>query len=143
MSRMTPTEAVALCRFAKACCPQQAFDEYTPDAWFELLQDLRLEDCKEALTNVVRQQPFASPAEIRAEVKRIRWGRINAFGILPEPPDVSYADNPRAYHDWTAELMRRIGDGDLTSREQYDEEIGRQLTAREMPALEGVFRDVE
>lgn len=143
MTRMTPTEAVALCRFAKACCPQQAFDEYTPDAWFELLKDLRMEDCKTALTIVVRSQPFVSPAEIRDEVKRLRWGRISAFGVLPDPPDVSYPDDPARYSQWHRELMQRIADGDLTSLEQYEEEIGRELVAREMPEIEGVFRDVD
>ena len=74
--RMTRPEAVTLCRLAKASCPQQAFDEYTPDAWFELLRDLRFEDCKDALFAVVRESPFVAPAEIRAHIKRVRSDRL-------------------------------------------------------------------
>lgn len=59
-----------LARFVKACCPQQAIDEYTPDAWHELLGHLELADCREAAVMVARRQPFVAPAEIIAEVAR-------------------------------------------------------------------------
>src|SRR5690349_11552302 len=78
--RMTAAEAVMLCRFAKACCPQQAIDEYTPDAWHELLSDLRFEDCKAAVVDVVKEQPFVSPAEIRSRIAKVRANRHLEFG---------------------------------------------------------------
>ena len=141
MKRMTPAEAVMLCRFAKACCPQQAFDEYTPDAWFELLGDLRFDECKAAVVEVTKRQPFCAPAEIRAQVRRIRYDRVERFGYI-EPP-AHLGDNPPAEIAYANEIRQRVADGELT-REQWDaERAAAGITgAREMPALEGVFRRV-
>lgn len=113
--RMTNAEAVLLCRFAKACCPQQQFDAYTPDAWFELLKDLLFDDCKSALTEIVKRQPFVAPAEIREEVTRVRTKRISDFGVLPEPSRLD-PDSPtfnEDYRRFMGETMRAIGDGAL------------------------------
>ena len=109
--RMSAPEAVVLCRFAKACCPQQQFDQYTPDAWHELLGDLLFDDCKAALTEVAKRQPFVSPSEIREQVKKLRIARIDAFGMLPEPPPG--LEEPAEYYDWRRSMMRRIGDGEF------------------------------
>lgn len=114
--RMSHAEAVALCRYAKAACPQQAFDEYTPDAWSDLLGDLRFEDCREALRVVVKRQPFVAPAEIRGEVSRVRNKRIGDFGPIPCPDGLT----PDEYSRHMATMFRRIGDGELT-RENYVE----------------------
>lgn len=111
--RMSHTQAVLLCRYAKAACPQQAFDEYTPDAWADLLDDVRFEDAQEALKALVKRQPFVAPAEIRAEVKRVRSKRIAEFGPIPEPPPEIGAD-PERYHHWFVNTMQAIGDGDVT-----------------------------
>lgn len=137
--RMTPAEAVMLCRFAKAACPQQAFDEYTPDAWFELLRDLRFADCKEAIVDVVKASPFVSPSEIRARIAKIRSRRHLEFGPFAPPPEM--ADNPAAEREWVIDMNRRICDGEIT-REQWDAEQRAKglMGNRETPALEGVFR---
>lgn len=136
--RMTPAEAVMLCRFAKAACPQQAFDEYTPDAWFELLSDLRLEDCKEAVKRVVRRQPFVAPAEIRDEVRRIRADRLNKFGVFHPPREIA---DLAEWQEWTSAMNRRIADGELT-RDEWEADLRAKglMGNRETPALEGVFR---
>lgn len=146
MTRMTKAEAVILCRFAKACCPQQAFDEYTPDAWFELLNDLRFDQCKEAVVRVVKRQPFVSPSEIRTEVKRIRFDLIDKFGLFDPPPSISKYDDDwkldTAYREWIADMNRRIGDGELT-REQYDAEqaaLGNATRRQLPPGFENTFR---
>ena len=34
---MTPSETVLFIRYVRACCPQQAIDEYTADAWHDVL----------------------------------------------------------------------------------------------------------
>lgn len=139
-ARMTHPEAVILCRFAKACCPQQAFDEYTPDAWFELLKDLRFEDCKEAVVKVVRDQPFVSPSEIRKAIKRVRIDRLEKFGAITPPHEL--ADDPGAEVRWQNAVMRRVADGELT-REQWDREQP-GLKARDVrAAIAGSFRRVD
>jgi len=129
---MTPLEAVALCRLAKACCPQQQFDEYTADAWGELLGDLRFEDAKQALINVVRVQPFVAPAEIRAEVKRIRRQRIDDYGPVDLPPGLSDEDYQRAF----IETTRAVADGNPPPRPELP-------PARRMPDFVKVFRSVD
>lgn len=106
---MTPSETVKLTRYVAACCPQQQIDDYTPDAWFDLLGDLPLADCREAVRVVCKRQPFIAPAEIRAEIRRVRNDRL-AREIVPAPP-AELADTPVR---WRAELsagLRKIADG--------------------------------
>ena len=91
---MKPTEVVILTRFVKAACPQQAIDDYTPDAWFDLLGDLSLADCRAAVAAVAKVKPFCAPSEIRAEVQRIRDRRMDRAEI-PAPP-------PELVDDWPA-----------------------------------------
>jgi len=122
------TEAATLCRLAKAMCPQQAFDEYTPDAWHMLLEPLRFEDCKEALVNLARKRPFVAPAEIMTEVRRIRDKRLTDHPPFDPPPEVD------DYNCWLGEMRRRIANGETF--------IPAALEARQMPALEGVFQAV-
>jgi hypothetical protein len=106
---MTPTETVLLVRYVRACCPHQAMDEYTPDAWHDLLGDLPLADCKLAVQVVAKRQPFIAPAEIRAEVRRVRNERI-AHSVIPAPdPEL----DPPAHRAALAESVRRAADGEL------------------------------
>lgn len=85
---MTSEEAVIIVAYVRACCPQQRMDEYTPDAWHDLLGDLALGDCRAAARAVAQRQPFVSPSEIREEVKRIREARLGppGPGLSPIPP---------------------------------------------------------
>lgn len=92
---MKPTEVVVLTRLVKAACPQQVIDEFTPDAWFDLLGDLSLADCKAAVATVGKSQPFIAPCEIRAEVRRIRDNRFDRAAIPAPPPEL--ADDFPAY----------------------------------------------
>lgn len=89
---MTPEETLLLTRYVKACCPQQTIDEYTPDAWHDLLGDLSLADCRAAVATVTRAQPFCAPSEIRAEVRRVRDERIDRAKIPAPPPEVANGD---------------------------------------------------
>jgi len=107
---MTPEEAVILTAYVKACCPQQAIGEFTPDAWHDLLGDLSLADCREAVVAVAKRQPFVAPAEIRAEVRRIRDERLEATPI-PAPP-AELLDDDDAYKRHLRESAKRIADGE-------------------------------
>lgn len=84
---MNREETTALCRYVKACCPQQQIDEYTPDAWHDLIGKLDFADCREAVVRVATRQPFVAPAEIRAEVQRIRSDRLHDFQYVPVDGD--------------------------------------------------------
>src|SRR5690349_10870199 len=110
---MTPLEAAMLCRFTKAACPQQAIDEYTPDAWHPLLADIRFDDAKAAVIEVAKERPFVAPAEIRDQVRRVRRERLRAFGHPPTPP-AELNDLEQA--GWLANVKRRIADGEHVER---------------------------
>jgi hypothetical protein len=107
---MTATEAAMLCRYVTACCPQQKFDEYSPDAWFDLLGDLPFDLCKIAAREVAKRQPFVAPAEIRtalAQHRRAIRSALRDAGQLP--PDWS---GEGSYHEWRTlrnrEIERRV-----------------------------------
>ena len=106
---MTPKETVLLAAYVKACCPQQAMGEYTPDAWHDLLGDLSLADCRAAVVAVAKRQPFVAPAEIRAEVKQIRDERLTR--TPPPTPPAELLDDAEAYRAYLRESTRRIADG--------------------------------
>jgi hypothetical protein len=89
------TETVLLTEYIQALCPQQAIGEYTADAWHDVLGDLELDDCKAAAVAVAKRQPFIAPAEIRAEVRRVREERIGRNPLPAPPPDA--AEQPGRY----------------------------------------------
>jgi len=102
-------ETVALTRLVAAVCPQQAIDDYTPDAWFDLLCDLSLGDCRAAVAAVGRRQAFIAPADIRAEVRRIREDRLARTPVTAPPAEL--ADQPGRYQRAIQAGLRRIADG--------------------------------
>lgn len=109
---MTPTEAVKLCRIVKAYCPQQAIDEYTADAYGDLLGGLRWSDCEGAVRSLGQSQVFISPSEIVTEVRRVRDKRVADYGPIDPPPEMD-PDDTGAYARWLTTTTTRIADGDM------------------------------
>lgn len=107
---MTPSETVLLTEYVRACCPQQAMGEYTPDAWHDILGDLRLEDCRAAVAEIKKRAVFVDPSEIRAEVKYMRQQRIKDAGGIPAPPP-ELLDDPEAYRAALHAATVALGDG--------------------------------
>jgi hypothetical protein len=101
------TEAVKLARYVRALCPQQKFDEYTADAWGDVLADYDYDACKQAAATLGQKQPFIAPAEIIAEVRRERRTRLANFQYEPEPGD----DNPREYLRRLRAQIADVADG--------------------------------
>ena len=95
---MIKTEAAALCRYLQACCPQQKFDQFTSDAWFDLLADMPYGLAKLAAQRVASRQPFVSPSEIIATAKAMRKAvaphitRLldDIEGAAPSDPDTNW-----------------------------------------------------
>lgn len=114
---MNREETVRLHRYVCGACPQQASDEFTPNIWHDLLGDLVLTDCLEAVKTVTARQPFVAPAEIRAEVRRIRTGRLEGFIYVPvegdDDPDV-YLANLRAQRAAVASGRREAAPAELS-----------------------------
>lgn len=113
---MTPEEAAVLSAYAEQCAPQQKFNEFTGDAWGDLLADVRFVDAKEAVIAITRRSPWISPAEIIAEVKTMREKRIAEFGPITPPAEVQDG-NAAAYREWWKDVQRQIADGDLKPKE--------------------------
>lgn len=110
---MTPDETVVLARYVRALCPGQKFDEYTPDAWHDVLADFALSDARAAAAAVARRQPFVSPAEIIDEIRKIRDARADGYqgpGLSAEIPDAD-PDDVQAYLSALRGMRTRAGDG--------------------------------
>lgn len=110
---MTPDETVILARYVRALCPQQKFDEYTPDAWHDVIGDLPLDAARAAAAAVARRQPFVSPAEIRAAYTTHREqtaADIQGPGLPAAIPDADPDDVP-AYLAAVREQRTRAADG--------------------------------
>lgn len=130
---MSPEEAVMLCRFTAACCPSQKFDEFTPDAWGLLLEDIRFVDAKEAVVRMARKSPWVSPAEIIADVKKMRAKRIDEHGPIIPPAGL----DPIETVEWLAAARRTVGDGDPLP------EARGELKPRDMKQLTASFKRPE
>jgi hypothetical protein len=131
---MTPAEAAILSAYAEQCCPQQKFNEFTGDAWGDLMPDVRFVDAKEAVKIIARRSPWISPAEIIAEVKRVRGERIAQHGEIVPPADLD-PDNAEEYSNWLRAARQAIGDGNPPPAVP-------ELAKRDMRQLEGAFRRV-
>jgi len=139
---VSPEEAVMLCRYVRACCPQQAIDEYTPIAWADHLEHVTYDDAKIAAKAITARQPFVQIAELKAEVKRIRAKRIELHPPLTPPPapeELDSAAQVRWQIAWTADAKRRIADG-----EQIDSDAAYgELKARHLPDMKALMASPE
>lgn len=80
---MNSRETVQLVRYVRALCPSQKIDEFTPDAWYDLLAGYGLADCQAACKRLAVRQPFIAPSEIIDEVRKDRRERLANFAYDP------------------------------------------------------------
>jgi hypothetical protein len=114
---VTPSETVILTRYVKALCPAQAIDEYTPDAWHDVLGGYSLAECRAAAATAATTSAFVAPAEIIAEVKRSRRAvgeRVRSERILAPARAVrSQLDDPRPLRETIRAIVSRYGRAEL------------------------------
>jgi hypothetical protein len=127
---MTREEAIALCRYVRACGPQQAIDRYTPDAWADHLEGIPYEQAKAAVRQITAKQPWVTIAEVLAVVRQIRDKRIFEAGDLTPPAGLTDAEE-RA---WIGEARRVIADGD-----PLPEDTSRILKERYLPDVRALM----
>lgn len=138
---MNPIEAVALTRYVRALCPQQKFDEFTADAWTDVLAPYDLEDCRRACVALARKKPFISPAEIIEEIRQRRGENardIQGPGLPAAVPDADPDDVP-AYLAAVRQQRTRAADGlELKPRNVLEliEGVGRDIP-KELPVPRG------
>jgi len=136
---MTPDETVMLARYVRALCPQQKFDEYTPDAWHDVLGDYTLLECRSAAAEMARRQPFISPAEIIDVIRQRRGDNARDIQGPGQPaaiPDADPDDIP-AYLAAIRQQRIRAADGhDLKPRDMKAllRGVGQTVPDEEKPA---------
>ena len=111
---MNREDAIRLCRYVAAACPQQKFDDYTPNVWADILEDvdLTLDEGRRAVVAIKHRQPFVDPSEIIAEAHSTRARRIEDEKIPPPPPEL--VDDSPAYRRWLADTKKAIANGNGT-----------------------------
>lgn len=133
---MTPAEAQILLSMA-ATVDNRKPDEDAARAWAAMLNDLRFEDCREAVIAHYRvSTEWLMPSMVRAGVKAIRDNRIREFGPFEPPSDLDPAD----YSPWLGNMLRRIADGDTFDPEEL---AAIHARPRNMPDLEALLPRVE
>lgn len=131
---MIHTEVAKLCRLVKACCPSQAFDEFTVDAWALILAPWSYDDAKRAVQEIVSapldpgKARYIEPGHIITGIHRIR-GRRLAETPMPEPP----AALPVAeYQEWLRQTREAIASGADVTTVAPPLEVGRPARVGEL-----------
>lgn len=106
---MTPNETVILARYVKALCPQQKFDEYTADAWHDLLAPYALAEARAAVArHIAAGNAFVAVGEIVTEIRKARNDRLDRH-TEAEPPPGDTGDH--AYQTALLAERQAIADG--------------------------------
>lgn len=119
---MNSQQAAVLCRYVRALCPQQKFDEYTADAWHDVLRNYLLEEARTAAATLAGRQPFVAPGEIATEIRRMRADRV---GRHTDPTPQADPDDVHAYKAEIAATRLAVATG-------QQEPDTRELTAGPM-----------
>jgi hypothetical protein len=112
---MNHTETIELTRYVQALCPAQKLDQYSADAWHDVLGDLPLGVAKKAAASCARLKPFVAPSEIIGAAFRLR--RAVCAQVERETEETDAPQDGHAYVAWRrrrvaeirAEADRRIG----------------------------------
>ncbi|MBQ0827661.1 zinc finger domain-containing protein [Streptomyces tagetis] len=105
---MTPKEAVLIAKYVATLCPQQKFNEFTPNAWGNVLAPYAFEEAQAAVDAVSSRQAFVSPSEIITEIKARRAERIELANVVYDgDPLETGAESAAALR----EIIRAAGDG--------------------------------
>ena len=109
---MNRTDAIKLCRYVHAATPAQKLDEYTPQAWADILEDLPcgFDEARAAVVAIKRRQVFVDCSDIIAQVRAMRDERIRQ--APPDPPPPELLDDERAYREYLRESARQVADGE-------------------------------
>lgn len=136
---MTPDQTVVLARYVRALCPQQKFDEYTADAWHDVLGEYDLDDARAAAARVAKTQPFVSPSEIIDAIKETRAANardIQGPGQPAEIPDADPDDIPAYLAALRSQRTRAASGLQLKPRnvKELVSGVGREVPDEDAPA---------
>ncbi|MEV8600483.1 hypothetical protein AB0465_11455 [Streptomyces griseoviridis] len=105
---MTPEEAILIAKYVASACPQQRFNEHTPDVWGDILAPYSVTDARAAVVAVAARQPFVSPAEIVTEIKARRAERIALANVVY---DGDHTETGAESATAIRQILRAAGDG--------------------------------
>ena len=131
---MTQQEWVILFRYVRAMFPQQKFDEYTPEAWYDVLGEYGGNETRAAIAACAAEKPFVSPAEIVAAIRNRRQDTdrdLQGPGQYAEIPDAD-PDDVQAYLAALRQQRTRAASGEqLTARSilAITANVGREVPA--------------
>lgn len=92
---MNSQEVAALVRYVRATCPQQRIDEYTADAWHDVLYPFTLDEARTAIAaHVAAGNAFIAAGEIVTSIRRARSDRMARH---TDPTPHADPDNVAAY----------------------------------------------
>ena len=105
---MNVAEAKELCDLIAEVAPVQRLSDGAPGIWAGILRDITLADAVTAVQVIAGRQQFIAPADIRAEVRKIRDGRLeHADTVIP----AADPDDPAAYLRALRATRKAIADG--------------------------------
>lgn len=106
---MNRQEVVLLTRYVRAMCPQQKIDEFTADAWHDILSAYSLDEARAAVHgHVTAGNSFISVGEICARIRKTRSDRLSRH-TEAEPPYGDFGD--ASYKAALLDERKAIADG--------------------------------
>jgi hypothetical protein len=104
-------EAAALVRYVRAACPQQRVDEFTADAWYDVLYPFTLDEARAAISAHIRAgNAFVAVGEIVTAIRRARADRMARH---TDPTPTADPDDPQAYREELLATRRAVATGQL------------------------------
>ncbi|WP_432138946.1 zinc finger domain-containing protein [Streptomyces sp. bgisy154] len=92
---MTNEEVAVLVRYVRAVCPQQRVDEYTADAWYDVLYPFTVNEARTAIAaHVAAGNAFIAAGEIVTSIRRARADRMARH---TDPTPTADPDDVAAY----------------------------------------------
>lgn len=111
---MNREEAAKLVRLVRAVAPAQKIDEFTPDVWAVVLDDIKLTDATQAVKQLARRQPYIGTSDIVGEVKKIRTERLQHIETaVTLHSDLPQAESGADYARARKEFVRRMANGEI------------------------------
>lgn len=114
---MNRTETVLLLRKIRAYKPAQTMDEYTPDAWQEVLAGVPADDAMSVVQDLARELTWIGVDDVAQRAKAITSRRINdgEADLIP-PPDLATPEQVNAYQDWLKGARARLAAGETAQQ---------------------------
>lgn len=106
-------ETGILVRTVRACCPAQAIDTFTPEAWQPVLSDITLPEAMAAVRAIARRPDpkplWIDPRQILNEARRGRHQQQDRYRAIAPPADKPSIDTVR-HHVATIKAACHRGD---------------------------------